>query len=382
MPQPIGWRPQTSRESLRGAVYRSGVHRLVPAVFAALLGCAGVPPEPPADSGGGQGPELQPFRGAWEPRTRAVWVGDILLADAAQGALDANGYDFPFARVGDLLDGDVVIGNAEGPITELTEPYNDGQPWSYNALPPAAEALAAAGFDAVSLANNHLADRGPAGLDDTLAHLTAAGVQPFGGGRTREEALQPFVFDAQGGPVAVFGFGTASAWVPPAGPGPGMLLLNASNASAARSEAEAIGAALTVGFVHWGQNYSGVTSRQRDEAALLAAAGFDLLIGHGPHNQQGVERVDGALVLWSLGNFTFGTPGRFDADVPGFGLVASTVFDRDGLSHIELRCIVTDNDRVAFQPAPCSEPEAAEILGGLGELVDVHDGIGWVDVPR
>jgi len=304
---------------------------------------------------------------------QVVWTGDTLLADAALPLLTDNGYGHPFEYVQELLAGDITIGNAEGPITTLFEPYNEGQTWSYNALPEAAQALADAGFDAVSVANNHLFDRGPDGMRDTLGHLDDAGVLAFGGGETLSDALRPFVFENGSGPVAVFGFGRSSSWVPAAGDGPGQALLNGANAVAAQEVADAAGAVWTVAYVHWGQNYSDVTGQQRTQAEMLVAAGFDLIIGHGPHNQQPVAHVDGVPVLFSLGNFAFGTPGRWDDEFPGFGLVATTVFGTDGLDEISLRCIVTDNAVVAFQPVPCNEDEAAAVLGALGDVLVLGD---------
>ena len=67
----------------------------------------------------------------------------------------------------------------------LTEKYDRGQRWAYNAQPAAAEALASVGVSAAGLANNHALDRGPTGLDDTLAHLRDAGIATFGAGGDR-----------------------------------------------------------------------------------------------------------------------------------------------------------------------------------------------------
>ena len=65
---------------------------------------------------------------------------------------------------------------------------------------------------------------------------------------------------------------------------------------------------LVIVSMHWGAEYYPVTERQRLLARELAAAGADLVIGHGPHVLQPVERVDGAWVAYSLGNFLFDQP--------------------------------------------------------------------------
>ena len=307
-----------------------------------------------------------------------AWAGDTLLADAALPLLEEQGYDAPFEYVGGLLDVDLAIGNAEGPITTDTTHYNPSQTWAYNAEPEAAAALARVGFDALSLANNHLWDRGPVGLEDTLQHLDEAGVVAFGGGLERADALAPFLVETPGGLVAVFGFGRPSGIVPAATPTQmGQLVLDAGNALDAVALADEL-EALPVAFVHWGQNYADVNAEQRAQADVLVGAGFQLIVGHGSHNQQDVGFVDGVPVLWSLGNFVFGTPGRWDEDFPGYGLVAWTRFGEDGLEGIDLHCIVTDNGRVQYQPERCEPDEAVDVLEGLGEDVVVEDGVGVV----
>ena len=89
------------------------------------------------------------------------------------------------------------------------------------------------------------------------------------------------------------------------------------------------------------------------------------MIGHGAHVQQEIEILDGVPVLYSLGNFVFGTPGRFSAAFPGYGLIATSHLGAGGFSALTLRCILTDNDAVRFQPRPCSEAVSARVLPAL-----------------
>src|SRR3972149_5008373 len=66
-----------------------------------------------------------------------------------------------------------------------------------------APALARAGFNIVSLANNHSLDYGPQGLEDTRAALEKAGIQGVGAGRTLAEARAP-VYMVKGGTTVAF----------------------------------------------------------------------------------------------------------------------------------------------------------------------------------
>jgi poly-gamma-glutamate capsule biosynthesis protein CapA/YwtB (metallophosphatase superfamily) len=301
------------------------------------------------------------------PAFEIVWVGDILLGDAAQPFLDAEGYAWPFEHVGAVLQGDFAIGNAEGPITELTEAFYPSQRWSYNAQPPSAPALAGAGFDAIGLANNHTFDRGPQGLRDTLDHLHDAGLRTFGAGYTLDDARRPLLIETPYGKVAVVAFAEDWSFARLAGPSsPGLLPSTEPALRAAHDGAMEAGASWVVAYVHWGENYSGVDAGQRQMAELLAAAGYDLVVGHHPHVAQPIEVVEGVPVLYSLGNFVFGTPGRFSAEHPGYGLVARTYLGPDGFEGVEVTCILTDNDRVRFQPRLCPSDEAEALLTPFG----------------
>lgn len=289
-----------------------------------------------------------------------LWVGDTLLADAAQDALDRDGYLYPFVFLWTLADADFSVGNAEGPITTISEPYYPDQTWSYNARPNAAEALASFGFDAMSLANNHLMDRGPAGVDDTRANLAAAGIEGFGAGGDADEAAAPLWIPTPYGLVAVIGMAEVSGYVPQAGADSyGAETLSPERVVTARARARgrrALGRRLRAlgqqlrrrgggaARVRGGVRRGGLRPRDRSRRPRPAAG----------------RAIAGVPVLYSLGNFVFGTPGRFSDAFPGRGLVATTRFDDDGLRRVELRCILTDNDEVRFQPRPCGWAEARE----------------------
>ena len=115
---------------------------------------------------------------------RIAAVGDIMLGGTAGPEMQKYGYDYPFERTQSLLkQAQIVFGNLEGPLTGggATE-----TPKKYVFRSPpdkVAPALARAGFNIVSLANNHSLDYGPQGLEDTRAALEKGGVQ--GGGEER-----------------------------------------------------------------------------------------------------------------------------------------------------------------------------------------------------
>src|SRR3989344_6605343 len=115
-------------------------------------------------------PDRQPV----EQRTiRLAFVGDIMLGRGVEAAIVTVGggdFGYPFQRVAEQLRGyDILFGNLEGPIS--VRGADGGSRYSFRMAPPAAGALSSAGFDIVSVANNHIGDWGSDALDDTSAYL-------------------------------------------------------------------------------------------------------------------------------------------------------------------------------------------------------------------
>jgi poly-gamma-glutamate capsule biosynthesis protein CapA/YwtB (metallophosphatase superfamily) len=181
------------------------------------------------------------------------------------------------------------------------------KPFFFRAPPAGVEALAAVGASAVSLANNHALDYEAVALVDTLEHLATAGIASAGAGPGLERARRGAVVSA--GDLRI---GLLAATDHPAeyaatrdSPGVAYAELNAElpdwmRAELARLRAEAD---LVVGFPHWGPNMATSPARwQRSRARELVAAGADLVAGHSAHVFHGIERVDGRLVLYDLGD--------------------------------------------------------------------------------
>src|SRR5207244_11620493 len=89
---------------------------------------------------------------------------------------------YPFLAVRDsLAAADITFGNLESPIAAESSAAPDSAA-VFTAPPAAAVALARAGFDIVSTANNHAWDGGPAAVEETMRQLTRAGVMFVGCG--------------------------------------------------------------------------------------------------------------------------------------------------------------------------------------------------------
>jgi poly-gamma-glutamate synthesis protein (capsule biosynthesis protein) len=315
-----------------------------------------------------------------------LFAGDVLLADGVERLLRRHGDEFPFAKLRPLFrsaDAVAIVGNQEGSITERRKPIEDKKLWNYAARPATAAALRRAGFTHMSVANNHTLDRGRKGLLDTLEHLRAAGVEPFGGAANAEAALEPAVIEAGGARVAIAGAMQAWGWAKKedwdaSDERAGMNLLMGDVAKRLVARGKERGD-LVIAYPHWGANYTGVRGDQRDLAAELLSAGADAVIGHHGHAAQGWERVLGKPVLWGLGNTAFGSPGRFGAE-EGYGLLARLVLAGGQMRRLEFVPVRTNNQIVKYQTRPCSESQARRVLldlaGGLASQMRWAGGVG------
>ena len=367
---------------MRRGLKRIGLALLALVGLAGLLQLASVVYPSGIPSGPGGQPAGEDTFDCPEPcdRFTIAWVGDTMIGSSARGHIKEHGYGYVLDGVKPLIQADYTIGNAEAPFTKLRKKHDPDQYWSYRVRPKVARVLARVGFDAFSMANNHAWDRGPQGAVDTRTHLEAVGVQLFGVGLDRDEAERPLLIETPYGKVGVVGIESRHRSGQEAKPGqPGTPRLRWTTIERTHRAARDAGARWVVAYPHWGLNYRAVNIEQKWFAHRLVSAGFDLVIGHGPHIQQPVGRIDGVPVLYSLGNFVFNTPGRFQKlDQPPWGLVARLYVGPDGPEGIELTCLFEDNRITDFQVRPCTEAERTEAFADLGPEVEVRGELGVV----
>jgi gamma-polyglutamate biosynthesis protein CapA len=195
------------------------------------------------------------------------------------------------------------------------------------------EGLVWAGFDALSLANNHSGDYGLEALVDTFDLLEQAGIAVVGAGRTITEAQQMRVLDVNGLRVGIL----AANQIPPtsfsaADDRPGHLFPDVDTLAELVAEGRHHADVVLVSC-HWGIEYASYPSAaQHRLGRALAEAGAALVIGHHPHVIQGLEIGAHSLIAYSLGNFVFdmGVPGTAD------GLALRCLLDVSGVKTAEL----------------------------------------------
>jgi len=238
-------------------------------------------------------------------------VGDITFGEQVGPAVSAYGGGYPWTGVARTLRAaDLTTGNLETTVSARgiagAKQYTfRGPP---EALPPMSRI---AGFDVLTLANNHSDDFGPEALLDTVRHVRAAGIEPIGAGVNELFAHRPAIVAAGGLKVAFLGYSDIN---PPgfrataAGPGTAGADPAAIDADvrAARRRADVV-----VCFFHWGvELHAQPDSRQAQLAAACIAAGAQVVLGAHPHVLGPVSRpTRHTLVAWTLGNFVFPSTG-------------------------------------------------------------------------
>lgn len=249
-----------------------------------------------------------------EPTITLRVVGDVMLGrGVARAHPDPTRTLRPMRGL--LRRADITVGNLESTLSTRGEPRQGDD--SFAADPAVLRGLADAGFDVLSLANNHTGDYGETALLDTVAAVRGSGIVPVGAGPDRRSALRAAVVERSGVRVGFLGF-NAIGETPAAGPGtPGALSvrmpprtgpLHRADVRRVLAAVRRLAARVDVVVVlpHWGTQYTHEPEPvQRLVGRRLVEAGADLVAGGHPHWVQGVEHHRGAPIAHSLGNFVF-----------------------------------------------------------------------------
>ena len=291
-------------------------------------------------------------------------VGDIMLAGQGSRTLTARGFDHAFAGTAvELRKGDILVGNLEAPITSGGTEFT-GKKFRFRTRPEAAEALSRAGFTVLTLANNHIMDFGAEGLAETLSHLDRARILHAGAGATLAEARREALVTVKGRRVAFLAYSLTFPVEFYAGAGnPG-----AAQGVDGRVRDDIIRARGTADYVvvsfHWGEELARTPKPYQQKAARAAIdAGADLVLGHHPHVLQGIERYRGKTILYSLGNFAFGSLSRSAER----SMIARITFDSTGQT-VEVVPLNVLNSEVRFRPAVLSGRRGEEVIDRLNLL--------------
>lgn len=264
-------------------------------------------------------------------------VGDIMLGRTIGDLIVSDGPEAPFAFTASTLrTADITIGNLECPISERGDPA--GKKYTFRAPKAAADSLHQAGFDLVSLANNHVLDYGIPALEDTLGALAEANVLTVGAGMDANQAYAPIMMEVEGIRIAFLAFTDVPTidfdyqlWEA-GSEKPGIAWAHPdrmiSAIQAAKKEAD-----LVVVLLHNGYEIvQKVSALQQETAHLAIDSGATLVIGSHPHVLQRIEAYQDGLIVYSMGNFVFDN----FLFPPNYSAILSVELSPDGIVDYEL----------------------------------------------
>jgi poly-gamma-glutamate synthesis protein (capsule biosynthesis protein) len=298
-------------------------------------------------------------------------IGDVSVGDAYQyrnskngltAAIRDNGMAWAFARVRDVLAADALTAaNLEVCLTDSDNA--SGKTFPLIAPPSYVAVLTEGGIDAVNTVNNHCFDFGAQGYADTLAALQGAGVAHFGtlvDGRGNASGQTLAI--ARGG--VTFGFAGFSY------PQNETLPVIGAQISALRDA----GCDVVIVSLHWGrETFMTPKSGQPSYAAKIIDMGADAVWGHHPHVLQPVQFYKGKPVLFSTGNFIFGTMSKVEPATGIFQLHYEKTADGARLRSLTVVPCMTQR-APAYQPYVLTEQAARERVWELLRASRAYDG--------
>lgn len=222
-----------------------------------------------------------------KPQTSLIAVGDIMLGRFVNvQILKAKDWRYPFLKTASLTSSaDITFGNLEAPFLDNCPTTETGM--IFCGRPEAIEGLNFAGFDVLSLANNHILNYDQKGLDFTQKLLSSSDIlySPL----TSPKDITKLVKNNLS-----FGFLSFDlVTYPHFSPIPQISQISPT-------------VDILIVSLHWGTEYQkNPTKEQVELAHQIINAGAKIIIGHHPHVTQPTEEYKNGLIFYSLGNFVF-----------------------------------------------------------------------------
>ena len=248
--------------------------------------------------------------------TTVIMTGVTALVRATAFTMELKGTTYPGERIRDLMrEADIAHISNEIPFfTGCTFPKPDQGALVFCSDPKYMDLLTDIGADVIELTGNHFADRGSAGMRETIEIYQANKLPYFGGGLDLQDSLEPALFEVNGNKIAFIGcnkpdvnrFPTATDFQPGAAP------CDFEYLQQKIGELDAAGYVVISTF-QWNESYDARPSpQQMRDFRLMAESGASIVSGSQAHYAQMMEFHDEAFIHYGLGNLFFDQMGDQD----------------------------------------------------------------------
>jgi hypothetical protein len=237
-------------------------------------------------------------------------AGSILPAPEIwdQARRDGGGSALNFAPM--LAGARKAVSGADLALCHLSAPLATTGPYAgpprYNVPADIAKAIAATGFDGCATASEHAFDQGTAGVARTLDALDKADLGHAGTARSKGESKKPQIYKANGVKVAHLSYTLAlNGQKVPAERGWVVSRPSAEQIKNDARDAREAGADIVVVSVDWGTDgeHEPDVDQQNLARTIATMRNVDLVLGHGAHVAQPVERIEDKWIVYGLGDF-------------------------------------------------------------------------------
>ncbi|MBN2765178.1 MAG: CapA family protein [Paludibacteraceae bacterium] len=239
-----------------------------------------------------------------------VFAGDIMgHSPQFKAALNPKtgkyNYDDCFVHVKPYIeDADFAVANLEVPLAGA--PYS-GYP-NFSSPDALLDGLKFAGYDVMLTANNHVVDRGKAGLERTLRTIKSRDLLHAGSYQNKQQrdTIYPIILEKDSFRIALLNCTYGTNGIPVAAPNH-VNMIDTVDVMKDIARCEELGSDFVILTIHWGNEYQlQASNAQKELARFFVRSGVDLIVGSHPHVVQNMEYIQCGLknvpVFYSLGN--------------------------------------------------------------------------------
>lgn len=233
-------------------------------------------------------------------------VGDIMLGNRficmkhGISTMRRKNPKYPFLHTASTLrKGDIVFGNLEAVLSTKNMNINSIKTLQLRGMPSAIEGVTYAGFNVLSLANNHVMEHGKEAMFETKSILSAHNIKYIGVDKNIKKDRKPAIIKIKNIKIAFLAYCLVhdkTSFCPISNPSD-----ICTDVKKAKTQAD-----IVIVSLHWGNEFIERPSPfQIKLGRKIIDSGANIILGHHPHVLQGIETYNGGRIAYSLGNFVF-----------------------------------------------------------------------------